>query len=83
MDLRSGLPKKTQTYFFFQITDVKLFRSQLVQFTPLVKTVAQVLKDRKAIEDHKKKGDGTLLTMTGVNIAFSHIGFVKVCPAVQ
>ncbi|KAF8059915.1 hypothetical protein FPV67DRAFT_349692 [Lyophyllum atratum] len=75
-DILSGLPKKTQTYFFFQITDVKLFRSHLVKFNPLVKSVAQVLKDRKAIEDHKKKGDKTLITMVGVNIAFSHKGFV-------
>ncbi|GLB42843.1 putative peroxidase [Lyophyllum shimeji] len=75
-DILSGLPKKTQTYFFFQITDVTLFRSQLVKFIPLVKTVAGVLKDRKAIEDHKKKGDKTLITMVGVNIAFSHKGFV-------
>ncbi|GLB42844.1 putative peroxidase [Lyophyllum shimeji] len=77
-DILSGLPKKTQTYFFFQITDVKLFRSQLVKFIPLVKTVAGVLKDRKAIEDHKRKGDKTLITMVGVNIAFSHKGFVTI-----
>jgi Dyp-type peroxidase family len=75
-DILSGLPKKTQTYFFFQITNVKLFRSQLGQFTPVVKTVAQVLNDRKVIEDHKKKGDKTLITMVGVNIAFSHKGFL-------
>ncbi|KAF5375843.1 hypothetical protein D9615_008174 [Tricholomella constricta] len=74
-DILSGLPKKTQTYFFFQITDARLFRSQLVEFTPLVKTVAQVIKDRKAIDDHKRKGDKTLITMVGVNIAFSHKGF--------
>ncbi|KAG6919706.1 hypothetical protein DXG01_002652 [Tephrocybe rancida] len=74
-DILSGLPKKTQTYFFFQVANVKLFRSQLSKFTPLVKTTAQVLKDRKTIEDHKKKGDKTLITMVGVNIAFSHKGF--------
>ncbi|KAF9466754.1 hypothetical protein BDZ94DRAFT_1280704 [Collybia nuda] len=76
-DVLSGLPKKTQTYFFFQITDVKLFRSQLTQFVPLVKTTAQVLKDRKTIEDHKKKGDKTLIPMSSVNIAFSHKGFAQ------
>ena len=76
--LRSGLPKKTQTYFFFQVTNVKLFRHQLVQFIPLIKTVAGVLKDRKAIEDHKKRGHKTLITLVGVNIAFSHFGFTQV-----
>jgi len=76
-DILSGLPKKTQTYFFFQVTDAKLFRSQLVEFIPLVKTVAGVLLDRKAIEDHKKRGDGTLITLVGVNIAFSHLGFTQ------
>ncbi|KAG6816227.1 hypothetical protein H0H87_007598 [Tephrocybe sp. NHM501043] len=75
-DILSGLPKKTQTYFFFQITDVKLFRSQLSHFVPLVKTTAQVLKDRKAIDDHKKRGDKTLIKMVGVNISFSHKGLV-------
>ncbi|KAG6841173.1 hypothetical protein C0991_001098 [Blastosporella zonata] len=75
-DILSGLPKKTQTYFFFQITNVKVFRSQLSHFVPLVKTTAQVLKDRKDIEDHKRNGDKTLIKMVGVNIAFSHKGFV-------
>ncbi|KAG6902138.1 hypothetical protein C0995_003895 [Termitomyces sp. Mi166 len=77
-DILSGLPKKTQTYFFFQITDVKLFRSQLSHLVPLIKTTSQVLKDRKAIQDHKKKGNKTLLTMVGVNIAFSHKGFAAI-----
>ncbi|RDB22012.1 Peroxidase 2 [Hypsizygus marmoreus] len=77
-DILSGLPKKTQSYFFFQITNVTSFRSQLLQVAPLVTTVAQVLKDRKAIEDHKKKGNTTLLTMVGVNIAFSHKGLATI-----
>ncbi|KNZ82347.1 Peroxidase 1 [Termitomyces sp. J132] len=75
-DILSGLPKKTQTYFFFQITDVKLFKIQLSHFIPQIETTSQVLKDRKAIEDHKKKGNKTLLKIVGVNIAFSHKGFV-------
>ncbi|KAG6897982.1 hypothetical protein C0992_007936 [Termitomyces sp. T32_za158] len=76
-DILSGLPKKTQTYFFFEITNAKLFRSQLSHLVPLVKTTSQTLKDRKKIDDHKKKGDRTLIEMVGVNIAFSHKGFVK------
>ncbi|KAF9560569.1 peroxidase TAP [Agrocybe pediades] len=76
-DILSGLPKKTQTYIFFDITNVKKFRSDLRNFIPLIKTVAQVLKDRKAIDDHKKQKLPGLLPIVGVNIAFSHLGFAK------
>ncbi|KAG6810025.1 hypothetical protein H0H92_013639 [Tricholoma furcatifolium] len=75
-DILAGLVKNTQTYFFFQITDVKLFRSQLAKFVPLVKTTTQALKDRQDIDDHKRKGNKSLLKIVGVNIAFSHKGFV-------
>ncbi|KAG6868854.1 hypothetical protein C0993_008983 [Termitomyces sp. T159_Od127] len=76
-DILTGIPKKTQTYFFFAITDVKLFRSQLAHLVPLIKTTSQALDDRKKIDDHKKKGNKTLIKMVGVNIAFSHKGFKK------
>jgi len=75
---RSGLPKKTQSYIFFQIVDVKKFKADLARFVPLVKTVAGVLEDRHLIKEHKKKGHKTLIPLVGVNIAFSHLGFVKV-----
>lgn len=76
-NILSGFQRKTESFYFFQITDAKLFRKQLGAFIPLVKTVAQVLKDRKAVRDHKQNGKETLLTLVGVNIAFSHQGFVK------
>ena len=75
---RSGLPKKTQLYIFFDIVDVKKFQKDLVCFIPLIKTVAGVLKDRQAIDDHKKKKLPGLIQLVGVNISFSHKGFVKV-----
>jgi len=73
---RSGLPKKTQTYIFFDIVNVQKFRNDLRLFIPIIKTVSQVLKDRKNIDEHKKKLPG-LLPIVGVNISFSHTGFVK------
>jgi Dyp-type peroxidase family len=76
-DILSGLPKKTQDYIFFDILDVTKFRKDLVKFIPLIKTVAQVLVDRQAIDDHKKKKLPGLLTLVGVNISISHKGFVK------
>lgn len=76
-DILSGLPKKTQSYIFFQIVDVTKFRADLARFVPFVKTVAGVLKDRDLIKEHKKKGHKTLIPLVGVNIAFSHLGFVK------
>lgn len=50
----------------------------MTKFIPLVKTVSGVLADRKAIDDHKKKKLPGLLTLVGVNVSFSHQGFVKV-----
>ncbi|CAA7266771.1 unnamed protein product [Cyclocybe aegerita] len=76
-DILSGLPKKTQFYIFFDIKDVAKFRADLVKFVPIVKTVAQVLKDRDDIADHKRRGLPGLIPMVGVNIAFSHTGFQK------
>jgi len=81
---RTGFPKKTETLYFFVITDKDKFRHDLRNFIPLVKTVAQVLADRKAIEEHKRKyppSPGSkphLLPLVGTNIAFSHFGFKKV-----
>ncbi|TFK38402.1 hypothetical protein BDQ12DRAFT_651384 [Crucibulum laeve] len=76
-DILSGLPKKTQYYLFFQITDGTKFKKDLTKLIPLVKTVAQVLKDRETIKDHKEKGHKGLVPMVGVNIAFSHSGFTQ------
>ena len=75
---RSGLPKKTQLYIFFEIAHVEKFRKDLHCFIPLIKTVAGVLKDRQEIDDHKKKKLPGLIKLVGVNISFSHKGFVKV-----
>ncbi|KAF6747547.1 peroxidase TAP [Ephemerocybe angulata] len=81
-DILSGLPKKTETFYFFEITDVTGFRTNLRDFVPVVKTVAQTLKDREAIDKHKKEsGHGghkpPTIPLVGVNIAFSHLGFAK------
>ena len=75
---RSGLPKKTQLYFFFDIVDVKEFKHRLLAFIPKIKTVAGVLKDRKKIDEHKKNKCPGWLKLVGVNISISHKGFVKV-----
>ncbi|KAF5374348.1 hypothetical protein D9758_004699 [Tetrapyrgos nigripes] len=83
-DIIVGIPKKTQTYFFFQIDgDPSLFRKALVDIVPLIKTAAQVQKDREALREHKRRhghggdGPGPLLKMTGTQIAFSNAGLVK------
>ena len=67
-----------ELFFFFEILDAATFRQQLVKFVPLVTSVIDAQKERKTIEDHKKRGKHGLLTLFGVNIAFSHKGFVKV-----
>ncbi|KAF9002157.1 peroxidase TAP [Cyathus striatus] len=82
-DILSGLPKKTETWYFFQIVDPTDFRRRFRNFIPYVKSVAQVLKDRDDIEKHKRKHDqsGTkphLIPLVGVNVAFSHFGLDKI-----
>ncbi|TFK71840.1 peroxidase TAP [Pluteus cervinus] len=81
-DILSGFPKKTETNYFFGIDNPDLFKQQLKNFIPLVKTVAQVLKDRKKIDDHKNAphlpgGKPHLIKLAGVNVGFSHAGLAK------
>nr|WAW38308.1 DyP-type peroxidase [Cyanosporus caesius] len=82
-DILAGLPKKTQTYIFFQIDDdTAAFRAQLAQLIPLITTTTQVQQDRReiaaskaaAIEDNIAP---PIIELSGVNIAFSHSGLVK------
>ncbi|EIM91696.1 DyP-type peroxidase [Stereum hirsutum FP-91666 SS1] len=81
-DILSGLPKKTQTYVFFQITDANDFRIALSDLVPVITSTEQVLKHRKSIADNKKKAaehghaPPLLDDIVGVNIAFSHTGLV-------
>lgn len=80
---RSGLPKKTQTYVFFQITDANAFRRALSDLVPVITSTEQVLRHRQSITDNKKKAADQghapqLLDIVGVNIAFSHTGLVTV-----
>lgn len=69
-----GLPKKVETFIFFQITDAKNFIENLKELAPLIKTTEQVLQDRDDIDKHKKSGKGGLIVMSGVNIALSYTG---------
>ncbi|KAL9118951.1 MAG: hypothetical protein Q9187_004496, partial [Circinaria calcarea] len=81
-DILVGLPKRTQTYYFFQIDDARVqqFREQLAKLVPLITTTGQAMSDRQKIADNKKNardGKPPLLTMSGVNLAFTHKGLVK------
>ncbi len=75
---RGGLPKRTETFFLFEIINSVKFKKDLNKLIPLVKTVASVLKDRNDIDHHKKRNLPGYLHMTGINISFSHLGFAKV-----
>ena len=79
---RPGLPKKTQTYFFFQIDHARVheFRIQLAHLVPLITTTNQVIEDQEKIAQHKKsaKDDKHLLKLSGVNIVFSQKGLAQV-----
>lgn len=87
-----SLPKRHESFIFFQINDdeVLKFRQELSNLILLITTAAEVKRNLQDVVDHKKrhKGQGSqapieneLLTITGVNIAFSYPGLRKVCPA--
>ncbi|KAJ3566218.1 hypothetical protein NP233_g7137 [Leucocoprinus birnbaumii] len=73
-DVLSGLPKKTQTFMFFKITNGKQFVADLVKLVPLIQTVAQSLKDRDDIDQHKKAKKPGLIPMAGANISLTKTG---------
>lgn len=78
-----GLPKRTQTFLFFQIQNVTDFRKQLYKFKDLVTTATQALKDRGEIntaQDEAKrfKTRPKILVQSGVNISFTQKAFVLV-----
>jgi hypothetical protein len=80
-----GLPKKGQTFFFFNINEatVPKFATQLGQLVPLITTVAQVQDDQARIAKEKARAklahtNPQILDMTGVNIAFSQKGLIQV-----
>nr|WAW38289.1 DyP-type peroxidase [Chondrostereum purpureum] len=80
--LVGGFPKKTETYLFFKIAKVPEFKKDLAEFAPLVKSTADVLKDRKDIQEHKKRCEREgkkpdLIPLVGVNISFSRFGLDK------
>ncbi|CAD6591576.1 MAG: hypothetical protein ASARMPREDX12_006552 [Alectoria sarmentosa] len=83
-DILAGLPKKTQTYFFFLIDESRIqeFRTQLAKLIPLITTTAQVFTHQEAISKNKtdaaKRGvPPSLLKISGVNIVFSQKGLTK------
>ena len=81
-----GLPKKTETFYFFQIepAHVRDFRTQLTQLLPLITTTAEVLNEQipkitQSKKDAAKQGIAPpILEMSGVNIAFTHKGLILV-----
>ncbi|KAF9530789.1 DyP-type peroxidase [Crepidotus variabilis] len=84
-DILSGLPKKTETFYFFQIIHPVHFKRDLRQLIPLIKTVADVGKDRKKIQDYKdrvkhhpEENLPPLIHLAGVNIALSHLAFEEI-----
>ncbi|KAK0516663.1 hypothetical protein JMJ35_001266 [Cladonia borealis] len=82
--LTGGLPKKTETFYFFQIEPayVRDFRTQLTQLLPLITTTAEVLNEQipkitQSKKDAAEQGKAPrILEMSGVNIAFTHKGLI-------
>jgi Dyp-type peroxidase family len=73
-DVLQGLPKKYETFLFFDITNPTQFRYRLKAIIPYITTTAQALADQDAINEHKSKRKEGLLKLVGTNIAFSQSG---------
>jgi Dyp-type peroxidase family len=83
-DILAGLPKMTEAFVFFQIDEQRIneFRRQLARLVPLITSNTQVLNDLEKIAQNKKSAAERnvvlpLLKMSGVNLAFTHKGLVK------
>ena len=79
--LLDGLPKRVESFFFFQIVDgkVKDFCRSLQHVAKEISHVdntAQMRQDISASKPARKEGD--LVEMAGANIAFSWKGLQKV-----
>lgn len=89
-DILFGLPKQSQSFFFFQIDQADAFRSDLTNLVPLITTAEQTKGNiseirRFKVNSHLKVDDGDgevvhpdVITVSGVNIAFSARGLQKV-----
>ncbi|MCJ1287576.1 hypothetical protein MMC26_006928 [Xylographa opegraphella] len=83
-DILAGLPKKSQSYYFFEIDEHRVhnFRKQLLHLVPFITTTAQVISDKAKIVTAKKTAtDGKIappiLEISGVNIAFTQKGLLE------
>ena len=79
--LLNGLPKRVESFFFFQITDghIKDFCRSLKTLSNDISHVDDTAQMRKEISDSKGPGkEGDLVEMAGANIAFSWKGLQKV-----
>ncbi|KAF2707322.1 DyP-type peroxidase [Pleomassaria siparia CBS 279.74] len=89
-DILFGLPKQTQSFFLFQIDEVDGFRSNLLNLVPLITSAEQTKGNITEIRRFKElnglkvnEGDGEtvhpdVITVSGVNIAFSAKGLAKI-----
>jgi hypothetical protein len=79
--LLRGLPKRAESFFFFQIADghVKDFCRSLKQVAKEITHVDNTAQMRRHIIDGKaERGAGDLVEMAGANITFSWKGLQKV-----
>jgi hypothetical protein len=79
--LLDGLPKRVESFFFFQIADghVKDFCRSLEELANDISHVDNTAQMRQDIRDNKPTGkEGDLIPMAGANISFSWKGLQKV-----
>lgn len=89
-ETRPGLPKRFQSFLFFNILKPQEFKDRLKKFAVEgnITSAAQAceMKDKIAAEKKKNEASGSkapLLPLPGVNIAFSSTGLYKVGPSHQ
>ncbi|KAI7785084.1 dyp-type peroxidase [Diaporthe eres] len=77
-DILSGLPKKAETFYFFEIDkNVDSFRTRLHKVVPLIASDKSVSTGRDKIASHRKHHTG-FLSIAFANISFSSKGLQKI-----
>jgi hypothetical protein len=75
---RPRLPKKAETFYFFNIEDPAVFKQKLAKLVPMITTGQEAKDTRSDLYARKKSGKTGLIQLTAINISFSYTGMKKV-----
>ncbi|TVY42074.1 Peroxidase [Lachnellula occidentalis] len=81
-DIWPGLPKRFQTFLFFQIQNPDAFKGRLKRFLPRITTAEQACQYKDRMKAAKEEADRSgmrkaMMALPGINIAFTSTGLTK------